>query len=83
MVLLIFITAEVCNSIGFSGDDYKCCTSSNKCDLNQGDCDDDEECGDGLVCGTDNCQLPFPIDADCCEKQGTLICMQVKQDTNI
>ena len=43
-----------------------CCSSSNPCDLNQGDCDNDSECSGDLVCGKDNCPFPFPSDADCC-----------------
>ena len=67
------ISAEVCNSIGNKTEVYKCCTSKNKCDLNQGDCDLDTDCSGELVCGSNNCQHPFLPDADCCEKPGNFI----------
>ena len=51
---------------------YNCCSESNQCDLNQGDCDSDSDCNGILVCGSDNCQLPFPMGADCCEEPGNL-----------
>ena len=46
---------------------YKCCSSSKPCGLSQGDCDSNNECSGNLVCGKNNCQPPFPSDADCCE----------------
>ena len=45
-----------------------CCTSSNQCDIGEGDCDYDQDCADGLICGTDNCPSDFPATADCCVK---------------
>ena len=57
--------AELCNAIK-DDDIYTCCSSSNQCGANQGDCDSDNDCSGSLVCGEDNCQPPFPIDADCC-----------------
>ena len=57
--------AELCNAIK-DDDIYTCCSSSNQCGANQGDCDSDSDCSGSLVCGEDNCQPPFPIDADCC-----------------
>ena len=67
--MIFEISANVCN--GIVGDAYTCCTSSNPCGVHQGDCDSDSECEDGLACGRDNCQSPFPSDSDCCE-QGNL-----------
>ena len=32
-----------------------CCTSSNQCDIGEGDCDKDEHCKGDLICGKDNC----------------------------
>ena len=58
----------VCNAI--EGDPFNCCTSTNQCDRNQGDCDTDSECIGDLICGTENCKYPFPSDADCCEGAG-------------
>ena len=34
---------------------YGCCTSSHKCNENEGHCKNDEECQDGLRCGFKNC----------------------------
>ena len=62
--IFIFL-AEVCNGIG--NNVYTCCSLSNQCDVNQGDCDSDSECSGYLVCGNNNCQSPFPTDADCCK----------------
>ena len=48
---------------------WSCCSTSHKCDENQGDCDNDSHCKSGLKCGTDNCPLGFPNKAyDCCYK---------------
>ena len=60
----LIISAKVCNAI--SDNLYTCCTSSKQCELNQGDCDSHDECSGNLLCGDDNCQSPFPTDADCC-----------------
>ena len=40
----------------------------NTCSVNEGDCDSNDECQDGLVCGSNNCQasLGFDSDVDCC-----------------
>ena len=44
-----------------------CCSSNNPCNANQGDCDNDSECGSGLVCGRNNCGPSFTWgSADCC-----------------
>jgi len=32
-----------------------CCTPNNKCDAGEGDCDTNNDCKEGLKCGTDNC----------------------------
>ena len=44
------------------------------CDQGEGDCDNNAECGDGLVCGENNCQqfgqFFHPKD-DCCMLQVT------------
>jgi len=48
-----------------------CCTSSNQCGVGEGDCDDDNDCKEDLVCGQNNCQTGmggnFEGDDDCCE----------------
>merc|ERR1719394_1628839 len=33
------------------------CTPDNKCGHTEGDCDKDDDCKDGLKCGTDNCGM--------------------------
>merc|ERR1711970_926380 len=62
-----------CVQLAFCNDGV--CTTSSPCDEAQGDCDTDEECNNGLVCGIDNCHTDFqgrpnisslPSDADCC-----------------
>ena len=58
---------KVCNGIDF---DSECCSTCEKCCINQGDCDSDNECSGALVCGEDNCPSPFPPYADCCENPG-------------
>merc|ERR1711937_942524 len=50
---------------------WNCCSSTNKCGEGEGDCDNDNECQSGLVCGKDNCQSFIPgahSQADCCVK---------------
>ena len=63
-----FCTAEKC-----SGED-SCCTSSKKCGVDEGDCDWNSDCQDGLVCGIDNCpdKPSFDNTDDCC-KPGTQV----------
>ena len=44
------------------------CLSGIPCGVDDGDCDSDEECGDNLYCGSNNCpdSLGFQNGADCC-----------------
>ena len=49
------------------GDD--CCNENNKCGVQEGDCDNDSDCLDGLKCGSDNCEIKTGLnwdDADDC-----------------
>ena len=46
---LIFSVGTYCN--GGNG----CCTPTNPCPENQGDCDSDNDCRGNLKCGEDNC----------------------------
>ena len=66
-------------SLGCQGGDT-CCTPDNKCGEDEGDCDSDNDCQEGLKCGVDNCSnkgnanpKPFPNNEwdatdDCCYK---------------
>ena len=49
------------------GDEHFC-TISNPCAENEGDCDSDIECQDGLACGSKTCptSLGFDSEIDCC-----------------
>ena len=48
----------------------KCCSYTNQCPENQGDCDSDNDCQLGLKCGTNNCPKDWKwidvVDDDCC-----------------
>ncbi len=76
------VAIDAAQSLPFNcyGSDH-CCSASNKCDMNYGDCDHDDQCSShALVCGRDNCLslgLPNrdgglwdPTD-DCCERRCT------------
>jgi len=55
------VLLDVCD-----GED-SCCTESNQCGVNQGDCDSDADCKGNLVCGKNNCNGPnFDSKDDCC-----------------
>ena len=62
--------------------DWNCCSLSNQCGIGGGDCDVDEECKAGLICGRNNC-LEFNSQAsrtaDCCMKKGSS-CYKGKTD---
>ena len=49
------------------GDEHFC-SPINNCGDNEGDCDSNDECQDGLGCGENNCHvsLGFANDTDCC-----------------
>jgi len=48
-----------------------CCSKDEVCGLGEGDCDTDADCGQGLKCGTDNCQgTGFDSTDDCCMLPG-------------
>ena len=61
---------HLCLLVCTGGDE--CCTSSNLCDINEGDCDSDDDCMEGLKCGTHNCLiktgLQWDSTDDCCYK---------------
>ena len=62
-----------------------CCSSSNKCDEYQGDCDNDNDCKSGLKCGSDNCPAAFVSSYDCCykPKSTSKYCKSFRMKTNI
>merc|ERR1712142_601095 len=41
---------------GRNFDQEKCCTDDKPCDVGEGDCEDNDECKDDLVCGNNNCK---------------------------
>jgi hypothetical protein len=46
---------------------WSCCSITNQCGENEGDCDSDTHCLNDLKCGTENCVGPhFNPLADCC-----------------
>jgi len=48
---------------------WYCCTSSNLCGADEGDCDVDSECAGSLICGTNNCPSGFYYSGfDCCKR---------------
>ena len=60
-----------CNWSGTSvAETWGCCTASNPCGLNGGDCDNDNDCLGNLRCGLNNCRAvggpQFHPVADCC-----------------
>ena len=60
---------KTCN--GVPSTDWSCCTSANKCNVGEGDCDRDSDCASGLICGTDKCSPGVTGSnwhrfADCC-----------------
>ena len=82
--MLISSSAKICN--GYGSDVSSCCSSSNKCGLNQGDCDSDSDCSGNLVCGKNNCRAVggshFSSGADCCVQPGNhkkMACCQLKK----
>ena len=48
----------------------ECCTSRNLCDINEGDCDSDDDCIEGLKSGTNTCPIKTGLQwdsaDDCC-----------------
>merc|ERR1712183_614296 len=50
----------------------RCCTTGTPCIQGEGDCEDDTDCADGLMCGENNCKNFgdfFHERDDCCVKQ--------------
>ena len=53
---------DTCNSASCCGATAggTCCTSSNKCNVGEGDCDHDSDCVGDLICGANNCAKDQP-----------------------
>ena len=62
--------------LGICDGQDSCCTESNQCGVNEGDCDSDVDCKGDLVCGYDNCNGPnFDSTDDCCTFGTFNICL--------
>ena len=73
-ISIINYDCELFSVTGCQGGD-SCCTPDNKCDIDEGDCDNDADCKEGLKCGkTFNCSLKKGFDWDdtdsCCYDPG-------------
>ena len=57
---------DCCYNVTLGDEDF--CTSVTPCGEDEGDCDSDDECQDGLFCGLNNCNstLGFDSETDCC-----------------
>jgi hypothetical protein len=56
---------------GRNYDKAKCCTAEEPCRDGEGDCDSNDDCDDGLVCGQNNCNQFgdfYHQKDDCCTK---------------
>ena len=65
---MLSVTGEICDGKETANKD--CCSSSNQCDINEGDCDYDHQCIGNLRCGRNNCPTGRKWDGDdsydCC-----------------
>ena len=52
-----------CDAIGNTWD---CCSLQKPCGVAEGHCEDDDECLNHFLCGSNNCLHLFPIGSDCC-----------------
>jgi len=64
-------TTTPCDDANCASGCYFCCTAKNKCSIGEGDCDHDDDCASGLVCGHNNCRSEFGWingygEEDCC-----------------
>ena len=74
-----------CNSTN-PADTSSCCSSSNKCGTDQGDCDIDADCLDGLKCGKSAAFMSDPATDMCYPKDyslpGKVHCDVIKSNIN-
>ena len=67
MIYFLEITADGGSSCDWTGTSkWACCSSSNQCGVDEGDCDSDADCSGILKCGSNNCGSNFHSLADCC-----------------
>ena len=60
-----------------------CCTPDSVCGVGEGDCDSNNDCSEGLVCGKDNCQgVGFDATDDCCAPPG-IYTFNMQRDAHI
>ena len=62
-----------CNPATWEKFSWACCTKKDPCYVDEGDCDNDDECAGDLVCGKNNCPDTFTVRRgknrpDCCMK---------------
>merc|ERR1711974_515505 len=62
-----------CNPVTWEKFSWACCTKKDPCYVDEGDCDNDNECAGDLVCGKNNCPDTFTVRrgknrSDCCMK---------------
>ena len=67
-MLLCLVPPTVCSGKNSSLRYDDCCSPSNRCPKDFGDCDDDEDCQGSLKCGRNNCPPGFSQDDDCCQE---------------
>ena len=58
------------NSFSACKNFWTCCSETNPCQIDEGDCDSDNDCTGNLRCGVANCGSMYPSNSDCCEKKG-------------
>ena len=65
--ILLLYTLSLVNCATVSNGELGFC-NCNTCSENEGDCDSQDECQDGLLCGSKNCpaSLGFVSEVDCC-----------------
>ena len=53
---------------GARNGDLGFCSACYLCSENEGDCKNDNQCQNGLICGQENCPTSFGVDTNCCYK---------------
>ena len=61
---------DCCHIATVGDEDF--CTTDEPCGVDEGDCDDDDECRNDLICGLSNCPDSLDVSSaiDCCEPKG-------------